>query len=224
MFEFKVHSVRFFTSDIFEIALVRGDYDFEPGHCAVLFDDHGNSRPYSIASGVEEPVLKFLLRRFTGGVLSNWLAERNPGDRVCVSLPFGSFRTASAAGPVVFVATGVGISPFLSALRSDGFGAESVHCLYGVRRLEDAVPVSMPENRVELHLAVSREQISGSFHGRVTDLLPTFSFPEDASYYLCGCDAMIDEVYDLLCARGVSSWEIHTEVFFNSEDRGVLTA
>ena len=218
MFSLKVKELRFFTPDIFEISLERGDYAFVPGQCAVLFADDDDSRPYSISSGAEEPVLRFLLRRFTGGALSNWLAERKADDVVRVSLPFGEFRTAEAKGSVVFIASGVGIAPFLSALRSRCFAPENVHCFYGVRTLEDAVPVPTLRNRVALHLAVSREPTEEHFHGRVTGLLETLTLSDDADFYLCGCDAMIDNVFDLLRARSVSASRIHTEVFFNSKE------
>lgn len=219
MFLLKVKELRFFTADIFEISLERGDYEFVPGQCAVLFADDNDSRPYSISSGADEPVLRFLLRRFSGGALSSWLAERRPGDEVRVSLPFGEFRTAEGRGAVVFIANGVGISPFLSALRSRSFGPESVQCLYGVRTLEAAVPVPTLRNRVDLQLAVSREEVDGHFHGRVTGLLETFTPPDEADIYLCGCDAMIDNVYDLLRARNIPAFRIHTEVFFSSEKK-----
>lgn len=219
MFILKVKELRFFTADIFEISLARDTYSFVPGQCAVLFDDKGDSRPYSISSGAEEPVLRFLLRRFSGGALSNWLAERKAGDTVRISPPFGEFRTAGAKGAVVFIANGVGISPFLSALRSRSFAPENVHCLYGVRTVAEAVPVPTLRNRVALHLAVSREETEDHFHGRVPGLLETLTLPDEADYYLCGCDAMIDNVYDLLRARGVPAARIHTEVFFSSEKK-----
>ena len=216
MYELPVQNIHFYTSDIFELTLERGGYDFVPGQCAVLFDAPGDSRPYSIASGAEEPVLRFLLRRFSGGAVSGWLAERSPGDRVQVTPAFGEFRTGCLAGPVVYVATGVGIAPFLSALRTRSFEPVGVHCVYGVRTAEDAV--AMPEFRsdLRLHQAVSRGKSSGHFNGRVTGLLKTLSLPGEADYYLCGCDAMIDDVYDVLEARGVVSGRIHTEVFFTS--------
>ncbi|MBL7016239.1 MAG: hypothetical protein ISR84_01640 [Kiritimatiellales bacterium] len=219
MFDLQVTEVRFFTPDIFELSLERGGYSFVPGECAVLFDETGDSRPYSIASGTEEPVLRFLLRRFSGGALSNWLAERTVGESVRVSPSFGEFRTADATGPVVFVATGVGISPFLSALRSRTFTPDSVHCLYGVRCLDDVVTVPTLRNRVDLRLAVSREEAEDHFCGRVTHLLETLELPENADVYLCGCDEMIGDAFDLLRARGVDPARIHTEVFFNSDKK-----
>ena len=217
MFRLPVRDVRFFTPDIFELSLACADYAFVAGQCAVLLDDNGDSRPYSISSSPEEPVLRFLIRRFSAGAVSNWLAERSVGDTVQVSLPFGGFRPSECNKSAVFIATGVGIAPFLSVLRSSSFAGRNVHCFYGVRVLEDAVPVPTLRNRVNLRLAVSREKTEDHFYGRVSGLLETVDLPDDADYFICGYDAMIDEVFDLLRARGIPARRLHSEVFFNTE-------
>jgi len=220
MFSLLVNKVHFFTPDIFELSLGRGDYAFESGECAVVFDAAGDSRPYSIASGSEEPVLRFLLRRFSGGALSTWLADRQPGETVCVSPPFGEFRPAESESPTVFIATGVGIAPFLSVLRGvGGSPSRPFTCLYGVRTLNDAVLVPTLRDRAELHLAVSREKTEEHFHGRVTGLLETVDLPDNADYFLCGHDSMVDEVFDGLRTRRIPATRIHTEVFFSSTEK-----
>jgi len=220
MFSLLVKEVRFFTPEIFELSLERGGYVFESGECAVVFDAAGDSRPYSIASGSEEPVLRFLLRRFSGGAVSSWLADRQPGDTVCVSPPFGEFRPAESESSTVFIATGVGIAPFLSVLR--GLGESPIRpftCFYGVRTLKDAVLLPTLRDRADLHLAVSREKTEEHFHGRVTGLLETVELPDRADYFLCGHDAMVDEVFDHLRTRSVPASRIHTEVFFSSVEK-----
>jgi ferredoxin-NADP reductase len=214
MFNLPVRHIRFFTPDVFELSLERQGYHFVSGQCAVLFADNDDSRPYSISSGAQDPVLSFLIRRIPGGALSTWLSERRPGDTVRVSLPFGSFRPAGEQPSAVFVATGVGISPFLSVLRGGSSGCWT--CLYGVRQAEDAVELNLLRRSSELHLAVSRELAEGCFHGRVTGLLGSRPLPADADWFLCGYDAMVDTVYDRLCMDGVNPANIHTEVFFNS--------
>lgn len=82
--------------------------------------------------------------------------------------------------------------------------------------MDDAVPLPEFRHDLDLHLAVSREQIAEYYNGRVTGLLQTLSLPDKADYYLCGCDAMIDDVYNVLEARGIPAEKIHTEVFFTS--------
>ncbi len=229
MFERRVREVRFYTPDLFEISLERGDYCFAAGECAVLFNAQGDSRPYSVASAPRADDLCFLVRRIPGGALSGWLAERRPGDSVRLSPPFGAFRPACGVRPLVLVATGVGVSPFLSLLRSlggppaspamDGGVAvppQSIRCLYGVRSVREAVELALLQQKTTLQLAVSREAETEHFPGRVSGLLETLCLPADADYYLCGCDAMIDEVFGILHRRGVPASRIFTEVFFSS--------
>lgn len=230
MFELAVREVRFYTPEIFEISLDRNGYEFVSGECAVLFNASGDSRPYSMASAPEEEALRFLVRRMPGGALSDWLAERQPGDLVRLSPPFGEFRPVAGEAPVVLVATGVGVSPFLSLLRSLGRDGSPVlspaegpsrpsliSCLYGVRTASEAVELSLLQQKTTLQLAVSREADTEHFHGRVTDLIDTIPADETTEFYLCGYDEMIDEASRLLYARGIDPCRIHTEVFFDSK-------
>lgn len=223
MFLLPVHDVRFHTEDVFELALERRGYPFEPGECAVLYNGGGDSRPYSLCSAPDDPLLRFLIRRIPGGAVSPWLAERQPGDGVRISTPFGQFHPGQGGAPDdpgVFVATGVGISPFLSALRAreaaGGGSAGRAVCLYGVRHAREAVHLEFLRRTTDLRLAVSREAVAGAHHGRVTDLLPQVPFHAGTHFYLCGLDEMVDEVAFWLAGRGVDPRQIHTEVFFLS--------
>lgn len=154
-----------------------------------------------------------------------WLSARRPGDGVRISVPFGGFRPATAnTGPVVFVATGVGIAPFLSVLRAralagGGGGAQPRPiCLYGVRTAAEAVELPLLRSTAHLRVAVSRESVAGCHHGRVTDLLADLPLP-DAAFYLCGLDAMVDAVATWLDDHGVDPSRVHGEVFFSNDER-----
>ncbi len=77
--------------------------------------------PYSIASGVNDEHLRFLIKRFDNGNVSVYLSELNPGDRLTLSPPFGWFRPGqsdNARVQPVFIATGTGIAPFISYMHS----------------------------------------------------------------------------------------------------------
>ncbi len=213
-----VVGVRAIGSEVFELQLRREGIPFVPGDCMALYAADGRvSRPYSLASGTGEEVLRFVIRRMAGGEVSPYLAGRRVGDRVRVSPPFGWFRPGehTAERPAVFVATGTGIAPFLSHFRSRPDAPRSL-CLYGVRQRADAVDAEWLAGRSDFHLAVSRERARGAFHGRVTELLPTLALPPEADFYLCGLDAMIDEVTVWLEGRGVPLERIHRECFFNA--------
>lgn len=219
MFELTVSHVRFYTPDIFELALVRDGYSFAAGQCAVLFNDVMDSRPYSLASGTTESVLRFLIRRVPEGAVSSWLARRQAGDRVKVSAPFGDFCAGQEDRTMVFVATGVGIAPFLSVLRSSPQPPDKPQCLYGVRYRQEAVEIPLLHRLADLRLAISRELVFSHHQGRVTALLNQPQFPLKSDFFLCGYDAMIDEAFDQLCGRGVAAEHIHSEVFFTSRKK-----
>ena len=215
MHRLTVRNVIFKTGELFEMQLERGDVQFEPGACVALFSDSTESRPYSIAAGTGEEVLRFLIRRVPNGIVSNWLAQRQPGDRVQASAPFGWFRPGRsvAAERCVFIATGTGIAPFLSYLRSSPLRIPEL-CLYGVRWHEEAFNLAELQSSGNFHLALSREKSNDHFHGRVTGLLAKVPFADDIHYYLCGLDTMIDETSSWLENHGVAYTQIHREIFF----------
>jgi ferredoxin-NADP reductase len=213
-----VTGLRWFGRDVFELQVERTAYPFEPGDCAALFGADGRvSRPYSIASGTAEPILRFLIRRMPGGEVSDYLAGRKPGDLVRISPPFGWFRPGKRAPqrPFVFVATGTGVAPFLSYLRSPSAGRPMAF-LYGVRQAADRVDPEWLTQVGGMQCAISRERLAGCHHGRLTGLLDRLPLGDEHDYYLCGLDTMIDEVTAWLEARGVPMERIHRECFFNA--------
>ncbi len=214
----KVSEVNFLSEDIFELVLERDGVEFQPGDCLAISNSQCVSRPYSVASCNNEPHLRFVIRRMPGGAVSEWLAARAPGDEVEISSPFGWFRpgrSGEPGNPSVLIATGTGIAPFLSTLRSLP-DLEPVLCLYGVRCLADAVELDYLRDRCPVRLCVSREEAPPHHHGRITDLLNEIPREEQTHYYLCGLDAMINEVSEWLEHRGVHFTQIHREVFFNA--------
>jgi ferredoxin-NADP reductase len=214
----KVRSIRWHGTSVFSLELERDGLAFTPGDCLALFAADGRvSRPYSLASGVDEPVLRFIVRHMAGGAVSMYLGSRKPGDAVRVSPPFGWFRPGEhhAQRPFAFIATGTGIAPFLSHLRSYP-DRKPRYCLYGVRATEDLVDRAWLHEVCDTRIAVSREDAPGCRRGRVTDLLPAMPVDADADYYVCGLDAMIDDVTTWLEARGVDLMRIHRECFFNA--------
>lgn len=220
MNELVVQHVRLQSPDIFELALERQGLRFTPGDCVAIYGNGPDveSRSYSIASGTGEASLRFVIRRLAGGAVSETLCGLQPGERLRVSEPFGWFRPARGGppgAPSVFIATGTGMAPFLSALRSDPSFVPAAFLL-GVRHLADAVALPFLQARGGVQLALSRQRVSPHHHGRVTDLLDGPQHHSDTHYYLCGLDAMIDEVTAWLQSHEVDPGHIHREVFFHA--------
>ncbi len=213
-----VRGLRWFGSDIFELALDRGELTFTPGDCVALFaGDDRISRPYSIASGIHDEDLRFVIRHMPGGDVSSYLAGRKPGDTVRASPPFGWFRPGEhrAKRPFIFIGTGTGIAPFMAFLRSSPEATPAAF-LYGARTAADLIDPEWLRQRANVQITVSREDVPGCHRGRVTDLLETLPALPEADVYLCGLDTMIDDVTSWMEERGVDITRIHRECFFNA--------
>ena len=109
-----IRSVNFLNETLFELTVERLDILFEAGDCMAIYTPDGKSRPYSIASGTNEDVLRFLIRRLPQGEVTTQLANAKQGDFLNISPPFGWFRPGQEKqqAPSVFFATGTGIAPF----------------------------------------------------------------------------------------------------------------
>jgi ferredoxin-NADP reductase len=204
------------THDIFEIFLDRKDLEFQPGDCISIYHENGETfREYSVASGTAEPNLGFLIKHLENGIVSGFLQNRQPDDQIKISLPYGWFRPGQrhGNGDFFFIATGTGIAPFLSYLKNFPNNPPQ-QFLYGVRKLNDAVGYELFKKYCPTELAISRERNPGFFKGRVTDLLYDMNFDKDTHFYLCGLDAMIEEVTNWLESNGIDPINIHREVFF----------
>lgn len=214
----KVQRIEFPAPQLIELYLDRGDVTFVPGDCVAISNAGGVSRPYSIASGTDDAQLRFLVRHMPGGEVTDWIASLKVGDDVEFSQPFGWFRPGQSGQEgerSVFVATGTGISPFVSFLRSSPT-ARPEACLYGVRTAADATEIAFLEERCPTTLCVTRESVNGHVHGRVTDQMERIPLGDDVHYYLCGLDAMIDDVSTWLESNDIHFSHIHREVFFNA--------
>jgi ferredoxin--NADP+ reductase/benzoate/toluate 1,2-dioxygenase reductase subunit len=111
---------------------------------------------------------------------------------------------------MVFVATGTGIAPCRSFVRSSpGLEATVIH---GVRVAEDLF-YRDAFAAVSYVPCVSRDT-RAEFHERVTDFIDTCRVPEQAHVYLCGAYAMIHDVTALLVRRGVAPEAIFTEPYY----------
>ncbi len=213
--EHLVAEVRVVNNDLFELVLDRNGLEFAPGDCTAIYTDTDKSRPYSISSGANENELRFTVRKMEGGEVSPWLMDRQPGDTLRITPPFGWFRPGQEIdeAPFVFIATGTGIAPFLSYQKT--FEHPPAHCLYGVRRGADAIGFTELHDWCPTLLAVSREQTTKHHHGRVTDLLNRLPIDSDTHYYCCGLESMVNEVSAWLQANGIALMHIHREVFFH---------
>jgi len=194
-------------------------------HFSIGLAGLGVNREYScLDSDGDSQTFDFLYKVVEGGVLTPQLSLLTDGDEVEVWGPFGEFlqtETWLGANRRLAIATGTGISPFLSeAARKTRPHAASTQMsvLYGLRSGVDYFDGDGILGRVDgLTVCYSRQQAPrGSFGGRVTDFLrrkPHFAKEFDA-VALCGNRKMIAETFSILREQGFPENQIESEVFF----------
>ena len=192
----------------------RRTHDFLPGQAIKLgIDDEHPPRIYSACSGAADDELCVLFNIKQDGFLTPRLAELKTGDTVYASEPYGTFLGTDE--PAWWIATGTGIAPFHSMLRS-GMGRNKV-LVHGVRHLNqfyfsDEFAAALGGN---YHRCCSAESAPEVFAGRVTDFLAgQEELPKDRKYYVCGQATMAVETRDLLIAKGIPFGNIVTEIYF----------
>jgi benzoate/toluate 1,2-dioxygenase reductase subunit len=75
--------------------------------------------------------------------MSTWLESAQPGNKVELTGPLGSFYLRAVERPLLFLAGGTGLAPFLSMLEVLALAhpQQKVHLIYGVTRDLDLVQV-----------------------------------------------------------------------------------
>jgi ferredoxin-NADP reductase len=113
----------------------------------------------------------------------------------------------------LFFATGTGIAPFLSALRS-GISPPRL-LLWGMRH-----PLTWPEDLsgISCLRCLSRGNAPGCLPGRLTDRLAEIPLRGEPHVYACGLDRMIEQVCAHFTARGLPTTHLHRECFFTGSD------
>jgi len=211
---------------------------YEPGQHVSLrvssLPPHGEvTRTYSLigpANHAERDSYSIAVKRVPEGVFSGHVADGlRPGDVVRLQAPGGSFIIpARSVLPVVLVAGGIGITPFLSYLESlvglDDAPEVVLHYANQngrshafkrrLRELAERLPRLTLINYYETPLAEDRVSDDYQSVGRISSCAFADSYVRRrARFYLCGPQAMMQAVTDALVRRGVPRFDIFKEEF-----------
>jgi len=209
-----VEKVRNLNSSTYILKFSRGGLEFTPGqHLNVGKKGSGQHREYSIYSGSDSDSIELLIKEVDDGMVSNQLRNLKRGEELSVKGPYGFFLTdirPEKGEKLLFIASGTGIAPFHSYIRSNP-GA-NYRIIHGIRDMDEAYdPEDYKKGRY--FTCTSRGQ-KGDFHGRITDYLLSGAEEPADKVYLCGNSSMIYDAMDILRASGYRHDQLFTEVYF----------
>ncbi len=211
------------------------EFEFLPGQYLTLraeIDGEDLRRSYSICASPKDG-LRVGIKKVEGGRFSTFAQNLKPGDTLAVMQPEGRFTCyvdPTAARQFLLIAAGSGITPVLSIAHTvlEEEPESRITLLYGNQmtgsimfrtELEDLKDRFL--KRFHVHHILSREaQDVALFSGRID--LPRIKImaekglihPNQADgIYLCGPTEMTLQLSDYFQTSGISSNNIHTELF-----------
>jgi anaerobic selenocysteine-containing dehydrogenase/ferredoxin-NADP reductase len=237
----RVVDVRNEAHDTVSILLARPDGGllppYQPGQFLTVALDEASAaegcvRSYSLSGDGREACAQYRVsvKKVAEGLVSSKLVDDlKPGQTILAQLPSGRFvLPLRNEFPVVLVAGGIGITPFMSYLEMLARQPRrpEVWLYYGVRNGQehafkarlDALAAQMPELHVVTFYSRPGEgdRIGDgvTHHGRLAaHRFDPSLVARRARFYLCGPDAMMADVVDALVTQGVPRFEIFQERF-----------
>jgi Na+-transporting NADH:ubiquinone oxidoreductase subunit F len=185
------------------------------------------SREYSIASDPSQRNrVELIIRRVPKGTSTTYCFDYlKEGDEVRLSGPFGDFHLSKTDTPMIFIAGGSGMAPFVSILHHMAntgcsrptaylFGAKQIKDLYlleAMREFEQRLPAFR-------FIPVVAQACDGDAWTGQTCLVTeavqrTFSSLTGYEGYLCGSPGMIDASIQVLTDLGIPKDKIYYDKF-----------
>lgn len=181
-------------------------------------DGEQHLRSYSMASAPDvDEQMTVTVKRVPGGVVSNWLVDNvSPGDVLETSRPAGVFCLDDAAGDVVGLAAGSGITPVYSVLKTAvATTSRRVRLLYANRDRDSIIfngeLDALRERHGDRFDVVHHLDADTGFVGS-SDIEAFLGVP-NSSYYVCGPVPFMDLAERTLLDQGVERTQIHIERF-----------
>jgi predicted GH43/DUF377 family glycosyl hydrolase/ferredoxin-NADP reductase len=215
----KVISIENVTHNVLRIVTEKpANFSFSPGQATEVSlgkEEWMNElRPFTFTSLPENNHLEFTIKTYPKhkGV-TNQLLTLAPGDELIVHEVFG---TITYQGEGVFIAGGAGITPFISILRSlnakNEIGQNRLIFANKTKKdiiLESEFKTLLKNNFISI---LSQEKTADYANGHITKEFLKANIPDfSKKFYLCGPEAMMDEVEKQLYDLGVSDRSIIKE-------------
>ena len=184
-------------------------------------DPKGNSRVFSIASSPDNKDSISIVFRLSGSGFKQTLNELPMGSLVTADCCWGNFTLPEdSSTPLVFVAGGVGVAPFMSSVR---FVVEEklphrITLIYANKDKASAMYLAELEDIAAHNKNVTLKTVFGVVDRAILD--ECVQQQKDAKWFVAGPAVMVNTVQASLHELGVPSVRIHSEEFAGYVDAG----
>ncbi len=219
---FFVKDVKMETADTFTVT-IKGNKEFQAGQFCFLRLNKNKlyaRHPFTISSA---PGDDFAFTIKLAGRFTQTAKELKEGDEIFIDGPFGKFIPQPNKN-LVFIAGGVGITPFMSILRDHikrGV-SQNITLIYGSRSQADIIfkdeieSINQPWfKKVYMLNDISNMTIQCEQGYISQDIIKKYvTNPNDSLYYICGPERMKDTAKKVLKDMGVKWRNVFVEDFF----------
>ncbi len=187
------------------------------------------TRSYSISSSnLEEDSVRVSIKQIARGQGSSWFHQCKLGERIWAYPAIGHFTDSHLQKqPRVFIAGGIGITPFLSMILSNLGSSHDceMYLFYGMRTEAD---MAFHEQLLELSHKYSSfkyfpilSNAKGEWGGdrgfiNLEWVKEKVKLTNDMHYFLCGPSVLMDSFVAVLLKSGVGEDHIYTEAFVSA--------
>lgn len=174
------------------------------------------SHPFTISSAPSEDVLRLTIKA-SGDFTRELFARLNAGADAIINGPYGMFDYKMGGPKQIWIAGGIGLTPFLSFLRDmDGNLNHDVDLYYTVRHPEEAIfpeELEMVDKKnPRLKVYVRHTARDGSL--TIEEIVKNAGGSVDAHHvYMCGPLPMVQAFEKKFLALGVPKANLHYEEF-----------
>ncbi len=202
-------------------------FDYKPGQYMIVTiksDGKELTHPFSLSSSPTDSEFIEFTKKLTSSEYSTQLKAMKKGDSARIDGPYGKFTCECEYEKILFLAGGIGITPFYSIMKfcTDNRLPTSMILLYGARNLNEVAfqkeLEDMQERNKNLRVIYVLNEPPVGWTGKVgfvtADLIKQ-EIPDykDREFYACGPPGMVIAMQKVVSALGLPEKQLRLELF-----------
>lgn len=222
------------TSDAFSLYFEKPpSFQYSPGQYITMYstlkkhDDRGAKRWFTLSSSPTEPFLTITTRhvKIQPSSFKDWLFDLKKSDKIKVDGPEGDFTLPADNKPIVWIAGGIGITPFRSQIKYllDSNVDRKIHLIYSNRTpsdicfIEELNQAEQKLKQFSLEMTLT-DRVPDDWTGKrglITDQMirATTDQIDRTHFYISGPEPMVESIGLRLKSLGVTKNLIHQDWF-----------